>query len=178
MHTRLAFVLVIALLHSLSQASASRCRVKSGNARATQPRKRLLREVFRQHRALLPPASTGGHRPCWLSDRQRHDVAEELVQASAALAQACRRGLVRARGSTSMTRLLLGLIRLYRLTLSPWLGRSCRSSELFRAIPRPASRPRVSMKGVGLGLRRAGGCHPFHVGAILYDPHAVSALTG
>jgi ribonuclease P protein component len=54
--------------------------------------KRLVREVFRAHRGLLPPGSdivVIARAGCRVDSM--HDVAAELAQASAALAQACRR---------------------------------------------------------------------------------------
>jgi putative membrane protein insertion efficiency factor len=69
---------------------------------------------------------------------------------------------------------LLGLIRLYQLTLSPWLGRQCRyeptcSNYAAEAVTRHGAR-----RGVWLALKRIGRCHPW--GRSGYDP--VPELTG
>ena len=63
---------------------------------------------------------------------------------------------------------LLGLIRLYQLTLSPWLGRQCRyeptcSHSAAEAIARHGVR-----RGAWLAARRLGRCHPW--GRSGYDP--------
>ena len=67
-----------------------------------------------------------------------------------------------------MKRVALGLIRLYKLTLSPVMLPSCRfvptcSEYTYEAIARYGF-----LKGVWLGARRLASCHPFHRGG--YDP--------
>jgi putative membrane protein insertion efficiency factor len=64
--------------------------------------------------------------------------------------------------------LLLGLIRLYQLTLSPWFGRQCRyvptcSHYATEAIGRFGVR-----RGGWLAVKRLGRCHPW--GRSGYDP--------
>lgn len=67
-----------------------------------------------------------------------------------------------------MKRVLILLVRAYQATLSPLLGRHCRyyptcSEYLAQAIEKygPA-------RGVWIGLKRLGRCHPFHAGGL--DP--------
>ena len=60
----------------------------------------------------------------------------------------------------------LGLIRVYQVTLSVWIGRQCRfyptcSHYTFEAISRFGT-----AKGVWLGIRRISKCHPFHSGGV------------
>lgn len=65
-------------------------------------------------------------------------------------------------------RVLIGLVRLYQLTLSRWLGGQCRylptCSEYFIEAVRRHGALRGGLKGVWRVLR----CHPFARGG--YDP--------
>lgn len=67
-----------------------------------------------------------------------------------------------------MSRLLIGLVRLYKAILSPFLGRSCRFDPSCSAYFIEAVRRHGAWTGSGLGLRRLLRCHPFHAGG--YDP--------
>jgi putative membrane protein insertion efficiency factor len=65
-------------------------------------------------------------------------------------------------------RLLIALVRLYQITLSPWVGRSCRyyptcSNYMIEAVEKYGFR-----SGLWRGLRRIARCHPFRAGG--YDP--------
>jgi len=67
-----------------------------------------------------------------------------------------------------MKKILLLLIRIYKMTLSPLLGRHCRflptcSEYTYQAVERFGAG-----KGAYLGLRRILKCHPFHAGG--HDP--------
>ena len=62
---------------------------------------------------------------------------------------------------------LLWLIRVYRLAISPMLGRACRfhpscSEYALEAVTRHG------FKGIWLSARRISHCHPWHPGG--YDP--------
>ena len=70
--------------------------------------------------------------------------------------------------------LLLGLIRLYQLTLSPWLGRQCRYEPTCSNYAAEALERHGVRRGVWLAARRLGRCHPW--GRSGYDP--VPALRG
>ena len=72
-------------------------------------------------------------------------------------------GLVRA-----TERLMLGLILMYQLTLSPWLGRDCRYMPTCSAYAAEAIRRFGPRRGAWLALKRVGRCHPW--GGAGYDP--------
>ena len=64
--------------------------------------------------------------------------------------------------------IVLGLLRFYKVAVSPWLPSACRfrptcSEYMMDAVSRYGALP-----GVWLGLKRLGRCHPFHQGG--YDP--------
>ena len=64
--------------------------------------------------------------------------------------------------------LLLGLIRLYKVTLSPHLPPSCRFYPTCSDYGFEAIRKYGALKGGGLTVRRLLRCQPFHPGG--YDP--------
>ena len=64
--------------------------------------------------------------------------------------------------------LLLGLIRLYQLTLSPWLGRHCRYDPTCSKYAAEAIERFGARRGVWLAAKRLGRCHPW--GRSGYDP--------
>lgn len=60
------------------------------------------------------------------------------------------------------------IIRAYQKLLSPLLGRNCRFSPTCSAYTTEALEVHGLVRGMGMGLRRLGRCHPFHPGG--YDP--------
>ncbi|MEJ2366859.1 MAG: membrane protein insertion efficiency factor YidD [Acidobacteriota bacterium] len=67
-----------------------------------------------------------------------------------------------------MRYLIKGVIIIYQWTLSPLLGNACRfypscSRYMYEAVDRYGA-----LRGVWMGLKRIGKCHPWHPGG--YDP--------
>lgn len=63
---------------------------------------------------------------------------------------------------------LVGLVRLYQLAISPFLGRSCRFHPTCSEYAIDALKRHGPAKGGWLAARRVGRCHPWHPGG--YDP--------
>ncbi|OGA26196.1 MAG: membrane protein insertion efficiency factor YidD [Betaproteobacteria bacterium RIFCSPLOWO2_02_FULL_65_24] len=67
-----------------------------------------------------------------------------------------------------MTRLLIGLITLYRYAFSPLLGQSCRFHPSCSCYAQEALQKHGAARGLLLTLTRLSRCHPWHPGG--YDP--------
>jgi putative membrane protein insertion efficiency factor len=67
-----------------------------------------------------------------------------------------------------MTKMLLGLIRMYQRIISPILGPKCRFRPTCSEYTIQALQKYGCMKGTWLGLKRIARCHPFNPGG--YDP--------
>ena len=65
-------------------------------------------------------------------------------------------------------RLLRGLVHVYRATLSPLLGPSCRFEPSCSAYALEALERHGARRGIWLSLRRVLRCHPFHPAG--FDP--------
>lgn len=65
-------------------------------------------------------------------------------------------------------RMLIGVVRGYRLLLSPWLGSSCRFEPTCSAYSLQALERFGALKGSYLTLARIGRCHPWCQGGL--DP--------
>jgi len=63
---------------------------------------------------------------------------------------------------------LIGLVRLYRLVLSPWLGSNCRYQPTCSSYAIEALQVHGVMRGTWLAAKRIGRCHPW--GGSGYDP--------
>ena len=64
--------------------------------------------------------------------------------------------------------LLIAPIRFYRFFLSPWFGWSCRFTPTCSAYAIEALETHGALKGLWLGARRIGRCHPWCEGG--HDP--------
>jgi len=67
-----------------------------------------------------------------------------------------------------MKGLALGLIRLYQVTISRVLPSSCRFTPTCSQYTYEAVSKYGFLRGIGLGIKRLGRCHPFNEGG--YDP--------
>jgi len=63
-----------------------------------------------------------------------------------------------------MKRFLIGLIRLYQLLLSPWLGHHCRFYPSCSSYAAEAIETHGALRGSWLTLQRLSRCHPWHAG--------------
>ena len=63
---------------------------------------------------------------------------------------------------------LLGLVWVYRLLLSPWLGNNCRYDPSCSQYALDALRRYGAFRGTWLAAKRIGRCHPW--GGSGYDP--------
>ena len=67
-----------------------------------------------------------------------------------------------------MNALVIGLIRVYQLTLSPLLGNVCRFEPSCSRYMVEALKKYGLLLGLAKGLRRLSRCHPWNPGG--YDP--------
>ena len=65
-------------------------------------------------------------------------------------------------------RVLMGLVRGYRLLMSPWLGSSCRFEPTCSAYSLEALQDHGAAVGTYMTLQRLARCHPFCAGG--HDP--------
>lgn len=63
---------------------------------------------------------------------------------------------------------LISLVIVYKLTLSPLLGRHCRFTPTCSAYFRASVEKHGAVRGALKGLARIARCHPWHPGG--YDP--------
>ena len=63
---------------------------------------------------------------------------------------------------------MLGLVWLYRLAISPWLGNNCRYAPSCSEYAMDALRIHGAFHGSWLAAKRIGRCHPW--GGSGYDP--------
>lgn len=64
--------------------------------------------------------------------------------------------------------LLIGLVRLYRLGLSGWLGGQCRFYPTCSHYAEEAIRQRGAVRGSAMALWRIARCNPFNRGGVDY----------
>ena len=67
-----------------------------------------------------------------------------------------------------VSKFLIGLIKLYQVTLSPWIGRACRYTPTCSNYGIEAIQKYGPIKGFWLTLKRVLSCNPW--GGSGYDP--------
>lgn len=67
-----------------------------------------------------------------------------------------------------MQAVLIALLKGYKLWISPWLPSACRYRPTCSEYMMDAIATHGPVRGVWMGLKRLGRCHPFHEGG--YDP--------
>lgn len=67
-----------------------------------------------------------------------------------------------------MQRIIIGALRGYKLLISPLLPSACRYYPTCSEYMLDAVAKHGVLKGIWMGLKRLGRCHPFHAGG--YDP--------
>ena len=68
--------------------------------------------------------------------------------------------------SKVVQQLALGLIRLYQLLMSPWVGRQCRFYPTCSHYASQAIDTHGVLRGCFLAAKRLSKCHPFHPGGV------------
>ena len=63
-----------------------------------------------------------------------------------------------------MARLLVWLIKFYRIAISPLLGNNCRFTPSCSMYALTALQRYGTIKGSWLAIRRVSRCHPWHAG--------------
>ncbi len=69
-----------------------------------------------------------------------------------------------------MAKLLILLVKAYRITISPWLGSCCRFSPSCSVYSIEALQKHGAIRGGWLTIVRLSKCHPFHEGGIDFVP--------
>ena len=76
-----------------------------------------------------------------------------------------------------MKRFLLVSIRLYQLSLRPWLGHHCRFYPSCSDYAAQAIQAHGSLRGGLMAVRRVLRCHPWHAGGLDPVPNSLGKAT-
>ena len=74
-----------------------------------------------------------------------------------------------------MKHVLIGLVRVYQVVLSPWLGANCRHNPTCSRYAIEALETWGAWKGTALTIRRVSRCHPW--GTHGHDPVPQKTVT-
>lgn len=66
--------------------------------------------------------------------------------------------------------LLIGVVRIYQYTISPWLGKNCRFLPTCSEYAIEVIKSHGAIRGAYLAFKRVLKCHPFHEGGIDKPP--------
>ena len=80
-------------------------------------------------------------------------------------------------GSKPMQAFLIGIVKGYRLFLSPWLGSACRFEPTCSVYSIQALEAHGAAKGAYLTLKRLGRCHPWCEGGLDPVPPVTSSAS-
>jgi putative membrane protein insertion efficiency factor len=67
-----------------------------------------------------------------------------------------------------MRKLIVGILRLYKMTVSPLLPSACRYYPSCSQYTSQAVEKYGAARGLWMGVKRLSRCHPFHAGGL--DP--------
>lgn len=73
-----------------------------------------------------------------------------------------------AKAGAKMQKIILALIRFYRLAISPWFASSCRFYPTCSCYAHTAVTRFGFLRGSWMALKRIARCHPWHPGGV--DP--------
>ena len=73
----------------------------------------------------------------------------------------------------ALARVLMACVRLYQITLSPWIGGQCRFHPTCSHYSMGALAQHGAVRGTWLTIKRLGKCHPYHPGGVdeVPSPH-------
>jgi putative membrane protein insertion efficiency factor len=94
-----------------------------------------------------------------------------------AQATSCATGPAELRTLPIMRWLLVALVRLYRVTLSIWMGGQCRYYPSCSHYAEEALLRHGALRGTLLTVRRIGRCHPWSPGGLDPVPPALTPLS-
>jgi putative membrane protein insertion efficiency factor len=74
-----------------------------------------------------------------------------------------------------IAKILLGVIKIYQIAISPFLGSNCRFYPTCSSYTKEAIEVHGPFKGGFLGLKRISKCHPYHDGGVDLVPDGLES---